>query len=103
MHWAWILNPSIPWKNTETTLKSLPVAYAVVDCKSLYDLLQKTSIPQCSGYHTLLEALVIKDQLNEGVIIKWVHSAAQMAHERHGHFSLTIFFTSWQVHPAWRG
>ena len=79
MHWAWILNPSIPWKNTETTLKSLPVAYAVVDCKSLYDLLQKTSIPQCSGYHTLLEALIIKDRLNEGVIVKWVHSAAQMA------------------------
>ena len=60
-------------------MKSLPVAYAIVDCKSLYDLLQKTSIPQCSEYRTLLEALVIKDRLNEGVVIKWVHSAAQMA------------------------
>ena len=40
---------------------------------------QKTSIPQCSEYRTLLEALVIKDRLNEGVVIKWVHSAAQMA------------------------
>ena len=79
MHWAWILDPSIPWKETEKTLKPLPVAYAVVDCKSLYDLLQKTSIPQCSEYRTLLEALVIKDRLNEGVTIKWVHSAAQMA------------------------
>eukprot|EP00435_Cladocopium_sp_Y103_P025697 s606_g6.t1 len=79
MHWAWILNPSIPWKETETTLKALPPAYAVVDCKSLFDLLQKTSIPQCSEYRTLLEALVIKDRLKEGIVVKWVHSAAQMA------------------------
>jgi hypothetical protein len=79
MHWAWILKPSFPWKDTENTLKSLPPAFAVVDCKSLFDLLQKTSIPQCSEYRTLLEALVIKDRLREGVIIKWVHSAAQMA------------------------
>ena len=79
MHWAWLLDPYIPWKDTEKTLRSLPVAYAVVDCKSLYDLLQKTSIPQCSEYRTLLEALVIKDRLSEGVLIKWVHSAAQMA------------------------
>ena len=79
MHWAWILNPSIPWKDTENTLKSLPPAFAVVDCKKLFDLLQKTSIPQCSEYRTLSEALVIKDRLREGVIVKWVHSAAQMA------------------------
>ena len=27
----------------------------------------------------MLEALVIKERLKEGVLIKWVHSAAQMA------------------------
>ena len=27
----------------------------------------------------MLEALIIRDRLKEGVIIKWVHSAAQMA------------------------
>lgn len=79
MHWAWILNPSIPWRDMENTLKSLPPAFAVVDCKSLFDLLQKTSIPQFSEYRTLLEALIIKDRLREGIIVKWVHSAAQMA------------------------
>ena len=79
MHWAWILNPKLEWRQPETTLKSLPNAFAVVDCKSLFDLLQKTSIPQCSEYRTMLEALVIKDRLKEGVLIKWVHSAAQMA------------------------
>ena len=79
MHWAWINNPTINWRNPEITLKTLPNAFAVVDCKSLFDLLQKTSIPQCSEYRTMLEALVIKDRLSEGVHVKWVHSAAQMA------------------------
>ena len=27
----------------------------------------------------MLEALIIKDRLTEGVIVKWVHSAAQLA------------------------
>ena len=79
MHWAWIQNAQIPWNSIEVTLKNLPLAYAVVDCKSLFDLLQKTSIPQCSECRTLLEALVIKDRLKENVTIKWVYCAAQMA------------------------
>jgi hypothetical protein len=78
--WAWFLNPNLNWKDPEATLKQgLPCAFAVVDCKSLYDLLQKTSIPQCSEFRIMLEALVIKERLKEGVLIKWVHSAAQMA------------------------
>ena len=79
IHWAWLVEPSLKWQNPEETLASLPKAFAVVDCKSLYDLLQKTSVPQCSEYRTLLEALVIRDRLREGVTVKWVHSAAQMA------------------------
>ena len=79
IHWAWIICPHIRWQKPEETLTQLPPAFAVVDCKSLYDLLQKTSVPQCSEYRTLLEALVIRDRLKEGVKVKWVHSAAQMA------------------------
>jgi len=79
LHWAWILNPFLNWKVPEIALKGLPPALAVVDCKSLFDLLQKTSIPQCTEHRTALEALVIRDRLKEGVLIKWVHSAAQMA------------------------
>ena len=79
IHWSWLLNPSISWQTPEDTLAQLPKAFAVVDCKSLYDLLQKTTIPQCSEYRTMLEALVIRDRLREGVVVKWVHSAAQMA------------------------
>ena len=77
--WSWMLNPQVDWRKPAETLTNLPSAYAVVDCKSLYDLLQKTAVPSCSEYRTLLEALVIKDRLKEGILIKWVHSAAQMA------------------------
>lgn len=56
-------------KPTETLTK-LPTAYAVMDCKSLYGLLQKTAVPSRSEYRTLLEALVIKDRLKEGIVIK---------------------------------
>ena len=79
LHWAWMVAPTLRWQQPNQTLAELPKAYAIVDCKSLYDLLQKTSIPQCSEYRTMLEALIIKDRLTEGVIVKWVHSAAQLA------------------------
>eukprot|EP00435_Cladocopium_sp_Y103_P028646 s1891_g7.t1 len=70
IHWSWLLNPKLEWKNPDETLKQLPGAFAVVDCKSLFDLLQKTSVPQCSEYRTMLEALVVKERLKEGVTIK---------------------------------
>lgn len=38
-----------------------------------------TTVPQCSEYRTLLEALAVKDRLKKGIVITWVHSAAQMA------------------------
>ena len=79
IHWAWLICPSINWQKLEQVYSQIPKAFAIVDCKSLYDLLQKTSIPQCSEYRTTLEALIIKSRLNEGVAVKWVHSAAQMA------------------------
>ena len=64
----------------EETWREFESAFGVEDWKSLFDLLQKTSIPQCTEYGTMLETLVIKDRLSdsEGVIIKWVHSAARM-------------------------
>lgn len=70
--WSWLLNPKIDWRKPSETLTQLPTAFAVVDCKSLYDLLQKTAVPSCSEYRTLLGALVIKDRLKEGIVIKWV-------------------------------
>ena len=74
-----MLDPQTEWRTPAETLARIPQAFAVVDCKSLLDLLQKTAAPSCSEYRTLLEALVVKDRLQEGIVVKWVHSAAQMA------------------------
>ena len=79
LQWDWLCNPSHRWKDPLTCLQQCPKAYAVVDCRSLYDLLQKTIVPQCQEYRTMLESLIIKDRLQEGIVVKWVHSAAQMA------------------------
>ena len=58
-------------------------------CKSLYDLIQKTNIPQCQEHRVMLEALIIKDRLQEGVVVKWVHSAAQLADSLTKHMDCT--------------
>ena len=79
IQWSWLCQPSDAWKQPEACLAKCPEAYAVVDCKSLYDLIQKTTIPQCQEYRTMLEALIIKDRIKTGIQIKWVHGAAQLA------------------------
>ena len=79
LHWEWLKYPSDAWRNPNKCLSQSPEAFAIVDCKSLYDLIQKTNIPQCQEYRTTLEALIIRDRIKENVSIKWVHSAAQLA------------------------
>ena len=89
LHWGWLQNPDLNWHSPEETLRTLPdaacvlqklpEAACVVDCKSLFDLLNKTATPQCTEFRTLLEAMCIKERLQEGVVVRWVHSAAQLA------------------------
>ena len=79
MNWAWLARPKVEWKQPNQTLPKLPIASAVIDCKSLSDLVSKNATPQCQEYRTLLEALVIKDRINTGIKINWVPSAAQLA------------------------
>ncbi len=79
LHWEWLKCPSDAWRNPSQCLSQSPEAFAIIDCKSLYDLIQKTNIPQRQEYRTTLEALIIRDRVRENVSIKWVHSAAQLA------------------------
>ena len=77
--WAWLRNPRIPWQQPEKVWKSEPPSIAVVDCKSLYDVITKNTTPQCQEHRTLIEALVIKHHIQHGIKPHWVHSAAQLA------------------------
>ncbi len=77
--WHWMKFPSLNWKQPEISLRDMPASVAVVDCKSLYDVITKNTMPQCQEHRTLLEALVIKDRVKHGIKLHWVHSAAQIA------------------------
>ena len=92
LFWAWILDSRIKWKNPEETLKTLPDAIstvtakvqqdpdiAAIDCKSLFDLISRTAMPNCQELRTQLQARAIKDFLQEGTNLRWVHSGAQLA------------------------
>ena len=91
--WAWIQDPRTPWKDpklafeklpetyTTATLKAqeLPETFAATDCKSLFDLVTRTAVPNCAEFRTQLTARAIKDLMSEGVSLRWVHSGAQLA------------------------
>ena len=77
--WEWIKNPLIPWKEPEKVWKSADPSISVIDCKSLFDVITKNTTPQCQEHRTLIEALVIKDHIQNGIKPHWVHSAAQLA------------------------
>jgi len=86
LFWGWLMNPKLQWKNTKTTLEQLPETIAtlkddvaVTDCKSLYDLVSRTAVPNCQEFRTQILARAIKDLLAENVSLRWVHSGAQLA------------------------
>ena len=93
LYWAWFQDPSVDWKNPNESLPKLPHAFssstlkgdidsqdvAATDCKSLYDLVSRTAAPNCQEYRTQLQARAIKEFLNEGTVLRWVHSGAQLA------------------------
>ena len=91
--WGWMLDPKVEWKHPNHALGQLPESFstatyksqrlpdslAATDCKSLYDLVTRTAVPNCAEYRTMLNARSIKDMLQEGVQLRWVHSGAQLA------------------------
>ena len=91
--WAWFLDNRVQWKDPSNAIRSLPESYstatmkaqelpdsiAATDCKSLYDLVTRTAPPSCTEFRTALNARQIKDLLNEGTSLRWVHSGAQLA------------------------
>eukprot|EP00435_Cladocopium_sp_Y103_P023342 s473_g5.t1 len=49
------------------------------DCKSLYDLISRHAPPSCQEFRTQLQAKLIKEHLQNGIMIRWVPSQAQLA------------------------
>ena len=72
-------NPNIDWRRPEHALNQELTSSAVTDCKSLFDLCVKTTIPSCSEQRTTLECLIIRERLKENVLTRWIHSKGQLA------------------------
>ena len=51
----------------------------MTDCKSAYDLLTRTAIPQCSEHRTTIECLLIRERLQNNATVRWVCSQAMLA------------------------
>ena len=94
LYWGWLYQPTEGWKHPADMLMQLPNAVATAtyrvqnalpdsvaatDCKSLYDLVTRTAPPNCQEFRTQLQTRAIKEQLAEGVNLRWVHSGAQLA------------------------
>ena len=80
LFWEWMKEPlKTDWRNPKATLSQAPLATAVTDCKSVFDLCTKTAIPTCAEYRTTLECLLIREQLAENMLLRRLNSGAQLA------------------------
>ena len=77
--WAWIRNPTCDWAHPEKLLKTENTSALVTDCKSAYDLLTRTALPQCAEHRTTVECLFIRERLQENCRVRWVSSQAMLA------------------------
>ena len=77
--WAWIRNPNCDWAHPERLLKTENTSALVTDCKSAYDLLTRTALPQCAEHRTTVECLLIRERLQENCRVRWVSSQAMLA------------------------
>eukprot|EP00435_Cladocopium_sp_Y103_P052633 s419_g16.t1 len=77
--WEWLKNPAVDWSDPSKILSSAPLASAVTDCKSVFDIATKTSTPSCSEYRTTLECLLIRERLQENVAMRWISTQAMLA------------------------
>ena len=105
LYWGWLQDPTCNWRKLDETLLKLPPAYTAMkveeslhtselndlvescevpgtlttDCRSLFDLINKTASPACQEFRTQLNARLIKEQLSTGIQVRWVPSGAQIA------------------------
>ena len=77
--WATLNDPNCNWKNPEKLLAGGNLGGLVTDCKSAYDLLTRTAIPQCSEHRTTIECLLIRERLRDNAVVRWINSQAMLA------------------------
>ena len=77
--WCWLNNPQCQWHDPEKLLQKGNTASLVTDCKSAYDLLTRTAVPQCAEHRTTIECLLMRERLYKNCTVRWVSTQAMLA------------------------
>ena len=77
--WAWLQSFEVKWQQPEEALQEARKAALVTDCRSAFDLLTRSALPQCEEHRTTIECLLIRERLKSNCAIRWVTSNAQLA------------------------
>ena len=77
--WGCIHVPAFPWQDPSRACQLLNRALVVTDCKSLFDLVTRTAIPNCQEYRTTLEVLLIRQRCAEHTKFRWVPTTVMLA------------------------
>ena len=77
--WGTIHIAQFDWRDPLRGFRSLPKATIVTDCKSLFDLVSRTSMPSCEEFRTTLEVLLIKERCQEHCHFRWIPTSLQVA------------------------
>ena len=77
--WGYIKNPYFVWSQPETSLKQEHQGLMITDCKSLYDLITKTAVPNCQEWRTTIEVMLLKEQSRDHTACRWISTAIMLA------------------------
>ena len=77
--WGEFAVPQFPWQNPTKAYACLPMAIITTDCRSLYDLVSRTAMPQCEEFRTTLEVLLIREQCQDHCVFRWIPTTIMLA------------------------
>jgi hypothetical protein len=77
--WGYIREPTFDWSHPETSLKAEHPGLMITDCKSLFDLVTKTAVPNCQEWRTTIEVMLLKEQSKDHTQCRWVSTAIMLA------------------------
>ena len=77
--WGYIKDPNFRWSQPEVSLKAEHPGLMITDCKSLYDLITKTAVPNCQEWRTTIEVMLLKEQSKDHTMCRWVSTAIMLA------------------------
>ena len=77
--WGVMVIPQFPWQEPSKAYAHLPMGIITTDCRSLYDLVSRTAMPQCEEYRTTLEVLLIREQCQDNCVFRWIPTTIMLA------------------------